>query len=105
MRYLLRSMASICLLIAIGVSHVQSADPVQKDLTMLNAERLFLDKEFDIADVDTLVWSKLSPSYFTTVLADGSGKDEPNKKYDVVRVDVRLNNLRLRDRRRGRVSA
>ena len=74
--------------IAMTFPHGYSADPVQKDLTMLNAERLFSDKEFDIADVDTLVWSKHSSSYFTTVLADGSGKDESNKKYDVIRVDV-----------------
>jgi dipeptidyl-peptidase-4 len=96
MRYFLQSMANICLLIAIAVPYLQSADPVKKDPamlpamlpTMLSAERIFSDKEFDVQDVDLLIWSERSASYFTTVLADGSGKDESNKKYDVVRVDV-----------------
>ncbi len=96
MRYFLQSMANICLLIAIAVPCLQSADPVKKDPamlpamlpTMLSAERIFSDKEFDVQDVDLLIWSERSASYFTTVLADGSGKDESNKKYDVVRVDV-----------------
>ena len=58
--------ASMMVVMAMAPGQVACADPLPLDQTMLTVDRLFSAKEFDEQDPGLVVWSGLSPAYYTT---------------------------------------
>lgn len=87
--------ASMMVVMAMAPGQVACADPLPQDQTMLTVDRLFSAKEFDEQDPGLVVWSGLSPAYYTTAASADYPPSGQRKTSDIVRVDSASGNRRI----------